>query len=224
MSTTSNKTKCYHCGGVITNEMRDLVLKKIPLSTKKGIRMYTRKFHTQCVSDFVDRLEVEKDTQEENKEWEKCYEYAKELLNIPEGMNLDSHFILRILGLRAGTYVPSGSNVRGIKRGYDFETILMTLKLSSGAIRQAFGTMQFKDQKHKIDYAMKIVTNNINFVYGKLEAKNKAEKKLDSVAVERKDVVVGEYVTKAKTDEKVSSLISKTIKDDEMDDLMSLFD
>lgn len=226
MSTKSKTIKCYHCGGKVENETTDLVLKKIPLHTKKGVRMYTRKFHVWCVSDFVDSLETEKETQAENKDWEKCYEYAKELLGIPEGKNLDSHFILRLLGLRAGTYVPNGSNVRGIKRGYDFETILTAMKFSSVAIRHAFGTMQFKDQKHKIDYAMKIITNNINFVYGKLENKKKADSKLTIEPVE--DVVLPEYTKKGKQEnssEKISSLISSKISnDEEMDELLSLFE
>lgn len=224
MSTTSKTVKCYHCGGAIKNETTDLVLKKIPLNTKSGKRMYTRKFHMGCVSDFVDRLEAEKETQEENSEWELCYEYFKELLGIPEGQNLDQHATLRILGLRVGTYVPNGHNVRGIRRGYDFETILMAMKFSSGAIKQSFGTMQFKDQKHKIDYAMKIVTNNINFVYGKLEAKKRADKQLD---VDRDYVGnndLAEYKTKSRVDDKVTSLIDNAIKDDEMEDLMDLFE
>lgn len=224
MSTTSKKLKCYHCGGIIENETTDLVLKKIPLSTKKGKRMYTRKFHIGCVSEFVDTLESEKETQEENSEWEKCYEYFKELLEVPEGMNLDQHATLRVLGLRVGTYVPNGSNVRGIKRGYDFETILMAMKFSSQSIKQAFGTMQFKDQKHKIDYAMKIVTNNINFVFNKMESKRRADKQLDIQDENIKNNQVAEYKTKSKVDNKVKSLIDKAAKDDEMDDLMELFD
>ena len=187
--------------------------------------MYTRKFHIWCVSEFVGNLEVEKDTQEENSEWEKCYEYFKVLLGIPEGKNLDQHATLRILGLRVGTYVPNGSNVRGISRGYDFETILMALKFSAGAVKKAFGTMQFKDQKHKIDYAMKIVTNNINFVSSKVEAKRWADIQLETNHSEEiKPVEVAEYKVKSNKGKKVEELISNAIDSDELDDLMDLFD
>lgn len=224
MSATSKKSNCYHCGGVIANETIDLVLKKIPLSTKKGKRMYTRKFHMKCVSEFVDNLEVEKETQEENTEWEMCYEYFKDLLEIPEGKKLDSHAVLRILGTRVGKYIPQGNNVRGISRGYDFETILMAMKFSSMAIKQAFGTMQFKDQKHKIDYAMKIVTNNINFVDSKLESKRRADGKFEAEREDMKPTDVAEYKKKSGADDKVSSLINNASLNDDIDSIMELFE
>lgn len=227
MSTKSKpKTvKCYHCGEKIQNETTDLVLKKIPLHTKKGVRMYTRKFHMRCVQDFVDTLEAEKESQAENKDWEKCYDYFKELLGIPEGKNLDQHATMRILGLRVGKYIPSGNNTRGIKRGYDFESILMTMKYSSQAIKTAFGTMQFKDQKHKIDYAMKIVTNNINFIDNKLSEKRKIENRFNTTETEVfKEQQTAKYDKKGTGNRgKISSMIEGNVSNNELDELEDLF-
>lgn len=227
MPTKSKQLTCYHCGGVIENETTDLVLKKIPLTTKKGKRMYTRKFHVGCVSDFVGNLETEKETQQENQSWDKCYEYFKVLLGIPEGKNLDQHATMRILGLRVGQYIPNGNNVRGLSRGYDFETILTTMKFSSGSIRQSFGTMQFKDQKHKIDYAMKIITGNVNFVFDRLKNKKNAENRMVISEIVQ-DIDLPEYTQKSKKEsgsKKVSSLINKSVaEDDNMEELLSLFE
>lgn len=224
MAKTHKTLKCYYCGGEIEDEVHDLVIKPIPLHTKVGIRNYKRKFHIGCVSKFVSKLDTEKETGNENSDWDKCYQYAKELLNVKTGQNLDQHAINRLLGLRVGQYYPNGNNVRGLKRGYGYETILMTMKFSTGAIKQAFGTMQFKDQKHKIDYAMKIVTNNLNFIQGKIEARDKAIKSLDRLPMEETNAA--EYVKKGGNErgrihDKIGSLLDSN---SETEDILDLFD
>lgn len=226
MTKTRKPLKCYYCGGIIEDETHDLIIKPIPLHTKRGIVNYKRKFHTDCVSRFVSKLEVEKETKHENSDWEKCYEYAKELLNIGVGQNLDSHCTNRILGTRTGSYYPNGTNVRGLKRGYSFEVILTAMKFSSVQIRHAFDTMQFKDQKHKIDYMMKIVTNNINFVNSKVENKKRAESKLDTVVVSMPNADIPSYSQKGSVkQDKVSDLIkSNTSHEDDLKDLADLFE
>lgn len=220
---STKTTKCYHCGGVI-GENEDIVMKKIPLHTKSGIRKYNRKFHTHCASEFVGNLEVEKETGKENSDWSKCYEYFKDLLGIKEGQNLDEHATLRILGTRVGRYVPSGMNVRGLKRGYDFEVILTTMKFCSVQIRDVLGTMQFKDQKHKIDYMMKIITNNLNFVAAKVEGKRITDKKMDIYIPVEQIENLPEYNKKSIENNKIKDIINTVVKeDDDMEELMSLF-
>lgn len=232
---TSTKTapkvvNCYYCGARIKQE-RDLIEKKIPLAVKGGTRMYRRKFHIECISEYLNTMDVEKETKEENKDWDKCYEFFKGLLDIDEGKKLDQHAVLRILGLRLGTYVPNGTNVRGLKRGYTFDTILNSMKFSAGDIRKSFGTLSFKNQKHKIDYAMKIVTSNINFIDNKMEAKVKAERKLDGTTIViREEESLPTYSNKStqsdseKQVQDVLSQFSKQIeKKGELDELESLF-
>lgn len=215
--------ECYHCGGVLAEE--DMVIKPMPLATKAGIRNYKRKFHINCMVEYmgarsdVVKMQVEEDW------WDKCYLYAKELSGVKVGQNLSQHFVMRLRGLRVGKYYPAGNNVKGIKRGYDYETILMTMKFASGAIRKALGEMSFQNDSHRIDYMMKIVTTNVNFIAGKVDASRVMNAKLKLMEIETKEEDRADYIKKGSTDDnKVDQMVSEFKKQVEQeDDVMSLF-
>lgn len=216
---------CHYCGVKIDEQ--DLMIKPIPWQGKHGVELVKRPFHQDCLPKYTTTLVYEGDTKEENSEWDKCYMYFKDLLGVKEGENLDEFAVLRVLGLRVGKYTPNGDNVRGVKRGYDFETILMTMKFCSLNIRTAFGTMSFKDQSHKVNYAMKLVTDNVNFVAEKLERRRVADRKLDVILKDVQPQKEYEYKTQGSTGlTKIGEIISSMAKeniDQEMQDIMSLF-
>lgn len=220
----SKPLTCYYCGGEL--EESELVIKPIPLHTKAGVRNYKRKFHLECVSKISEHRDNTEASKEEDDHWDSCYKYMKSLLGIKEGMKLDTHAVMRLRGLRLGQYYPSGNNVKLLKRGYDYEIILMTLKFSSGAIRKTLGEMSFKDQKHKIDYIMKIITSNINFMAVKVESNRATKRKVESsIGQEQNNVVsMADYKARGNVGETKASQIVQELKEEVVeDDIMSLF-
>lgn len=218
--------KCHHCGEKILDD-RELVIKPVPLATKAGVRNYKRKFHMDCMKDFVDTLESREVRLEENSWWDKCYQKAKQWLDLKEGQNLDEHFVMRLKGLRVGKFLPNGDNTHIVKRGYDFETIYRTMQLSEAAVKRALSERNFSDQQHKINYIMKIVVKNVNFVYSKMSKKRKTEEQLnkDSESINQNlEVRTSKYIRKSdeKAKSKVSELIDKDIEDTS-DDMNELF-
>lgn len=174
----SKSFKCYHCGLDIDDD-RDLIEKKIPLAVKGGTRNYRRKFHLDCYVKYRETMEKTEDRAKEQSEWDMVYELFKEQLGVKKCNTLDKHATMRLLGLRLGKYIPQGQNVRGLSRGYSYTTVLATLKFCNGQIKHALSTRDFADQKHRIDYCMKIVTDNINFIDMKVRQAEKTEQSLD---------------------------------------------
>jgi hypothetical protein len=187
--------KCYFCGNVV--EMSNqLVEKKIPMATKKGIRNYRRQFHLDCLPKYVEGLEDKELLKEENSEWDAVYKYFREeILRLPSTAKLDQHTIKRLLGLRLGTYYPSGNNTRILPRGYEFKVILLTLKVVKAKIWQYVAVTNFSDSQHKTNAIMKIVASEINDVYKRLENQKKSNEKLE------KDVVTETFDYKQKLKE-----------------------
>jgi hypothetical protein len=179
--------KCYYCGGLVETD-NQLVEKKIPMATKAGIRNYRRKFHINCLPKYLEGREDKSLLKEENSDWDAVYQYfRKDILGLNDSIPLDQHTIKRLLGLRLGTYYPQGNNTRILKRGYDFPTILLTLKVVKAKVIPYLNRTQFKNNKHKIDGIMRFVTGEINDVAKRLEATKKAEEKLHKIEVEQVD-------------------------------------
>lgn len=173
--------KCYHCHGVIERH-NDLVEKQIPMATKKGgKRNYRRKFHLQCLHDFLERSDDFELNKKEDSDWDAVYRYfRKEILNQSESIKLNEHTVKRLRGLRIGQYYPSGNNTKILKRGFEYETILIALKVLKAKIHSLIGTQNFKDNKHRIDWIMKIVTNEIDDVQRRVDMKKRSEGQLQS--------------------------------------------
>lgn len=167
MTAKPKQLTCYYCAKPLEED--EAVIKPIPMHTKRGIRKYKRKFHYDCLAKFEDGREKERKSLAENSDWEKVYEYFKtDILNLPPGATLSEHTVSRLMGLRVGMYKPS-MNTRITKHGYSFEVILLTLEFCHSAIVQAIKRTKFNNEQHMIDYIMKIVQNNINFVQKRVD-------------------------------------------------------
>lgn len=143
--------------------------------------MYTRKFHRDCLKEYLVKNNDEEKLLAETDDWAEVYEYFKhQILNLDEGKNLSPHAVNRLQGLRVGQYMRSATNTRALKRGYPYKVILNTLKYSKRNIDYAVKHKDFKNDKHKIDYIMVIVQNNINFIQKRMDSlehqREKAEK------------------------------------------------
>ena len=204
--------KCYYCGSVIEYN-NQLVEKRFPLACKGGkIRNFRRKFHIDCLPKYLEGVEDKELLSEENDDWKQVYNYfRKEILELPETKPLQKHEIQRLLGLRLGQYYPSGTNTRVLPRGYDFKTILITLKVIKPKLRGYASHANYVNHKHRVDSIMRFVTGEINDVQKRLDMQNKSNEKLE------KDVIKEgfDYLSKLKEQkkkEKVDTGINKDIQ------------
>lgn len=175
---------CYHCNKEIT-QFKDEVEKRIPLRTKKGTIYKRRKFHTECLQDFLKKYEDMELRAKEQSDWDKLYQYVRnEVLQFKKDKSLDNHTVSRLKGLRLGKYYPSGNNTIILKRGYDYNTILTTFKLMKPKIQYYLANTNFKDEKHMIDGMMKFVTSEIEDVAKRIESQKIASEKLEKLKIE----------------------------------------
>lgn len=179
----AKQLRCYYCSKPLKEE--EMVIKPFPLATKRGTRMYKRKFHYDCVPKYIKANGNVESKQAENSDWDKVYKYfQKDILGLSDGAQLSPHATERLLGLRVGRYKPNASNTRVLKSGYSFATILYTMKYSKRSIDRALNTVEFKDDQHRVDYLMKIIQNNINFIQTRMDKLAEQEKRAEKLKKE----------------------------------------
>lgn len=181
---TSKTQRCYHCGEAFEN-VEDIVFKKIPLQVKKydengktSIKTYqrNRKFHLECLIEYNKLKSDETKTAIEQSEWDKLYEFVRsDILGFSKGTPLSPHTVKRLLGLRIGQFYPKGNNVRIVKRGYSFKTMLVAFQLCKNKIINMFNTNIFNNQDHKINTMMRIVVNQIGLIQRGIDAQKERE-------------------------------------------------
>lgn len=210
--------KCYYCKKPI--DEKDLVEKRIPLKTKSGIRMYRRKLHLDCVEKVVQDMTFERENKIEEMDWRKCYDKFRELLGYDTSVSLSNHAVMRIKGLRVGKYKPNGTNTTSLKGGYEYDVIHKTILFCSANIRHAIANMTFKDENHKVDYCMKIITNNIDFINSKNETKKRVEKIMVETREDVTPVRQAEYQRKGKIVDtsRVDELIKQELEEEKDDE------
>ena len=190
--TKSNWVECYYCGGHVPKDM--VATFKVPVESIKPY-LETQEFHYDCLPKFIKEngdLEAKKI---EYTEWEKLALYFQyHILGLGENSKLSKHAVLRLLGLRVGQYMPKKSNVRVVKRGYSYETILNTMKYSKRATDNAFATVEIKDEQHKINLALSIVSQNLNFIDQRMKAIKKQNERTEQIEI--KEVPRAKYVRK----------------------------
>ena len=119
-------------------------------------------------------------TPEEIEAWDKVYDYFRYKVLCYEGMKpLPKGTVLRLKGMLEGKFM-ANNNIEDIA-DYSYEILLNTLKYSLPDIQKGFKNNTFKDEKHRTNYALKIVEENLNTVYVKMESAKKAEDKTDLV-------------------------------------------
>lgn len=121
-------------------------------------------------------------TKQEQKEWDELYQYIKkDILKYDDKMILPRWFVLRLKGLKDGKFC---ANKKTKSLGeYSFYIILLTFKINKFNIINSINNNKFKDEKHKINYIMAIIENNINDTCQRLNKLKKAEQKCEDMDV-----------------------------------------
>lgn len=143
------------------------------------------------------RAPRKKMSKEEIEAWDNLYEYVRtKVLCYDENQRLPTYVVLRLKGMLNGKFMENNSTKD--MAHYSYEVILNTFKYSMPDIQHAMHTVHFSDEKHKVNYIMRIVDSNINTVYMRMKNVNvqKAEAvKVASSEIGTKDV---EYKPKKK--------------------------
>lgn len=143
------------------------------------------------------RVPKKKMSKEEIEAWNNLYEYVRtKVLCYDENQMLPTYVVLRLKGMLNGKFMDNHSTKD--MAHYSYEVVLNTFKYSMPDIRRALNTVRFTDEKHKVNYIMRIVDSNINTVYMRMKNANaqKAEAvKVASSEIGTKDV---EYKPKKK--------------------------
>lgn len=175
--------RCYYCNEELSDE--DLVIKPFPLRTKRGKRMYKRKFHYKCLPKYIKEHGNVVSRAQEDSDWDKVYKYFQhEILHIKPGNSMPQHAVERLLGLRVGKYKPHATNTRTIKQGYSFPVILNAMKFSKSEIEKATKRVSFNDEEHEINYVMKIIQQHLPFIQAKMDALEEQNRRIEKIKKE----------------------------------------
>ena len=140
-------------------------------------------------------------TQKDKETWDEVYDYFRyKVLNYEEGQSLPRSTALRLKGMLEGKYMVNNSTES--LANYSYEVLLNTLKYSMPDIQRGFANNTFVDEKHKTNYALKIVEENLNTVYAKMESMKKAEEKTNSIDTA---IIMHESAEYKTSDRKISS-------------------
>lgn len=106
-------------------------------------------------------------TETEKEQWNNLYQYVKkEILMYDNTQSIPSNLILRLKGLSKGKYMEN--RLQKDKANYSYEIILYAFQISKPAIMSAIKDKTFDTEMQKFNYICKIVENNINDVYIRL--------------------------------------------------------
>lgn len=144
-------------------------------------------------------------TDEEKIAWDNLYTYVrKNIMGYDDNQALSSAMVLRLKGLLTNKFMEN-NNIKNTAN-YSYETILNTFKYSSFDIQKALRSNNFKDEKHKFNYILKIVEQNINTVYVKMKNVEKAKEEAKNMTIEAPIHEGAEFKPREKKKDKFTDL------------------
>lgn len=120
-------------------------------------------------------------TEQEKQDWDKLYNYTRQILGYDEAMALPKFVVMRLKGLAEGKYYANKKTKNMAK--YDYNTIYLTFVYCKDKIQQALQTKNFTNEQAKFNYIFAIVNNNINDVVLRLKKVKKTEEKMQKSEV-----------------------------------------
>ena len=145
--------------------------------------------------------EKHKMTDEEQHDWLELCNYVKtKLLQYSNNMKFPKSLALRLKGLSEGKFMANKYILPQAK--YSFKTILITCKICQPKITKylQFNSGKIKDENHKINFIMKVLEEEINDVYLRIQAKQRSEKKIQNIDLSNHNSETANYISKSKTD------------------------
>jgi len=121
-------------------------------------------------------------SKKEKEQWDNLYQYVKkEIMLYDDSQALSRNIVLGLKGLTQGKEV-ANNNIQSTAN-YSFELILLTFKFCKSQIFKSISGKNFKSDVQKFIYIKRIVENNINDVYNRLNNVKKSEEKVETVDI-----------------------------------------
>lgn len=139
------------------------------------------------------------DQPRKDSDWIELYEYIKkEIMEYPNDFKLPKFIILRLRGLAKGQFLANKKQTP--MANYDYKTILYTFKACKLIILTGFksNNTKFTDEKHKFNYAMVVIENNINDMVIRLNNAKLAKEKAEALNINNIYHDGAEYQTRTK--------------------------
>jgi len=144
-------------------------------------------------------------TEKEKQDWDNLYTYVKKnIMGYDDNQALSNAMVLRLKGLLTNKFMEN-NNIESTAN-YSYETVLNAFKYSSFDIQKALRTNNFKDEKHKFNYILKIVEQNINTVYVKMKNVEKAKEEAKNMTIEAPIHEGAEFKPREKKKDKFTDL------------------
>lgn len=144
-------------------------------------------------------------TEKEKQDWDNLYTYVKKnIMGYDNDQALSNAMVLRLKGLLTNKFMEN-NNIESTAN-YSYETVLNAFKYSSFDIQKALRTNNFKDEKHKFNYILKIVEQNINTVYVKMKNVEKAKEEAKNMTIEAPIHEGAEFKPREKKKDKFTDL------------------
>lgn len=135
-------------------------------------------------------------TDEELAAWDALYQYVKTIMGYDENQALSKDMVLRLKGLLTGKFMENNSVQDNAN--YSYEVILNTFKYCRQSIQSVFNSKSFANEMYKFNYMLVIVEKNINTVYMRMKAAEKAKEDAKNTMVEAMNHTGAEYQRKSK--------------------------
>lgn len=117
-------------------------------------------------------------SKKEKEQWDSLYQYVKkEIMLYDDSQALSRNIVLGLKGLTQGKEV-ANNNIQSTAN-YSFELILLTFKFCKSQIFKSISGKNFKSDVQKFIYIKRIVENNINDVYERVNNVKKTEEKVE---------------------------------------------
>lgn len=135
-------------------------------------------------------------SEEEKRQWDALYMFVKyEILGYDENMDLPRYFVLRLKGMAQGNLIAKAMDEA--PQTYGYKVVLKTFEKKQAAIQWAINHSKFNNERHKFNWIMRLIENNINDVYLSMkdeenrlqvESSEDSTKKLQQSVKERKTI------------------------------------
>lgn len=143
---------------------------------------------------------------EDKKDWEQLYEYVrKNVLGYDKNQSLSREMVLRLKGLLNNKYM-ANNNIANTSN-YSYKTVLNTFKFCLPDIQRGLCSNDFKDERHRFNYTLKIVESNLNNVYMRMKKAERSKQKTETISMKTATHTGANYQTKTqKTSKKLDDL------------------
>jgi len=113
---------------------------------------------------------------------ELCDYIHTKILGYDNTIKFNKSLALRLKGLRHGKFM--GNNKVRAEADYPYKIMYYTFVLKSLDIKNAFATIKFKDEGHKINYMMQVIENHVVDMLLHMRKKEKNQERIENTEID----------------------------------------